>query len=117
MANIIRKATNTVAVSLSEENVLSSFFTKYTLDYFVKKYSDKYMIEHYNAVKNIITSIVEHKQNHIILEAPTQSGKTTVMTLLYLICNDSFIRTKLGIICGFPPNFTLSNFPLMMDFT
>jgi Type III restriction enzyme, res subunit. len=97
MANIIRKATNTVAVSLSEENVLSSFFAKYTLDYFVKKYSDKYMIEHYNAVKNIITSIVEHKQNHIILEAPTQSGKTTVMTLLYLICNDSFIRTKLGI--------------------
>lgn len=97
MANIIRKATNTVAVSLSEENVLSSFFTKCTLDYFVKKYSDKYYIEHYNAVKNIIISIVEHNQNHIILKAPTQSGKTTVMTLLYLICNDSFIRTKLGI--------------------
>lgn len=97
MANIIRKATNTVAVSLKNENALSNFFMKCTLDYFVKKYSDKYKIEHYNAVKDIITSIAEYKQNHVILQAPTQSGKTSVMALLYLICNDSFIRNMLGI--------------------
>lgn len=97
MANIVRKATNTIAVSLKNENALNNFFVKCTLDYFVKKYSDKYKIEHYNAVKNIITSIVEFQQNHIILQAPTQSGKTTVMTLLYLVCNDSFIRNMLGI--------------------
>ena len=97
MANIIRKATNTVAVSLSDENILNNFFEKCTLDYFVKKYSKGYYIEHYNAVKGVIKSYAEYRRNHVILQAPTQSGKTTVMALLYLMCNDSFIKNMLGI--------------------
>ena len=101
MANIIRKATNTVAVKTNTKNIISDFFDKCSLSYFQKKYYDGFYVEHYDAVKSIIQLFVNGGKNHVILHAPTQSGKTTVMTMLYNVVNESesflAIKKYLGI--------------------
>lgn len=85
----IRKAANTLAVSTKDGNIFGDFFKKCSLSYFQKKYYDKFYKEHYDAVKDIIQAFTNLSQNHVILKAPTQSGKTTVMTLLYNVVNES----------------------------
>jgi hypothetical protein len=101
MANIIRKAANTVAVKTQNENIISAFFSKCSLNYFQKKYYEGFKVEHYNAAKDIIHVFVNLGINHVILHAPTQSGKTTVMTQLYNVVNESesflAIKKYLGI--------------------
>ena len=93
---IIRKTTNTVAVSVKDGNIFGDFFKKCSLNYFVEKYSDKFKKEHYDAIKDIIHVYADLQKNHVILHAPTQSGKTTVMTLLYNIVNEceSYLALK-----------------------
>ena len=93
---IIRKTTNTVAVSVKDGNIFGDFFKKCSLNYFVEKYSDKFKKEHYDAIKDIIHVFADLRKNHVILHAPTQSGKTTVMTLLYNIVNEceSYLTLK-----------------------
>lgn len=85
----IRKAANTLAVSTKDGNIFGEFFKKCSLSYFQKKYYDKFYKEHYDAVKDIIQAFTNLSRNHVILKAPTQSGKTTVMTLLYNVVNES----------------------------
>ena len=100
MTNVIRKATNTVGVKMKSKNLISDFFEKCTLDYFKKRYYDGFYAEHFNAVKTCVSLYVEKtssRKNHIILHAPTQSGKTTVMTLLYNAVNESYMKEILGI--------------------
>ena len=98
MANIIRKATNTVAVKNPSKNksIIGDFFDKCSLSYFQKKYYDDFKKEHYDAVKDIIHVFLGLKIHHVILQAPTQSGKTTVMGLLYDVINEneSFLSLK-----------------------
>jgi hypothetical protein len=89
MGNLIIKAVNTVAAKSKAESLVSSFFKKCSLGYFQKKFYEGFKEEHYNAVKDIIHVFVNLGINHVILKAPTQSGKTTVMTLLYNVVNES----------------------------
>lgn len=101
MSNIIRKASNTVAVKATSKNIITEFFDNYSLRYFQRKYYQGFYKEHYNAVKDVIHVFVNVGQNHVILHAPTQSGKTTVMTLLYNVVNESesflALKRNLGI--------------------
>ena len=101
MTNMVRKATNTVAVKMVSKNMLTELFDKCTLDYFKKKYYEGFYVEHYNAAKSIIQVFVNLAMHHVILHAPTQSGKTTVMTMLYNLINESesflTIKKYLGI--------------------
>lgn len=92
----IRKAANTLAVSTKDGNIFGEFFKKCSLNYFVKKYNEKFKKEHYDAIKDIIHVFADLRKNHVILHAPTQSGKTTVMTLLYNIVNEceSYLTLK-----------------------
>ena len=100
MANIIRKTANTVAVKTAQKNIIGDFFVKCSLGYFQKKYYSGFYKEHYDASKLIIMVYADKtnpRKNHVILYAPTQSGKTTDMTLLYNMINESFIKEILGI--------------------
>lgn len=97
MANIIRKAANTVAVKTQGENIISAFFKNCSLSYFQQKYYNGFYGEHYDAVKAIISVFADLHKNHVILHAPTQSGKTTVMSMLYNVVSESFMRDILGI--------------------
>lgn len=96
MANVIRKATNTVGVRVKSKNLIAEFFENCTLDYFKKRYYEGFYAEHMTAVKSGVSLFVANT-NHVILHAPTQSGKTSVMTLLYNVINESYIREILGV--------------------
>ena len=85
----IRKAANTVAAKMKDGNIIVDFFKKCSLSYFQRKYYDGFYKEHYEAVKSIVHVFVDLRMNHVILHAPTQSGKTTVMTLCYNVINES----------------------------
>ena len=96
MTNMVRKATNTVAVRVKSKNLITEFFENCTLDYFKKRYYEGFYTEHMTAVKSCVSLFVANT-NHVILHAPTQSGKTSVMTLLYNVINESYIREILGV--------------------
>ena len=97
---IIKKAVNTVAVSANGNDNFAKFFRNRSLKYYQKEYSPRFFVEHFNAVKSIIKLFTGYggiQKNHVILHAPTQSGKTSVMTLLYNVVNESFLKEILKI--------------------
>lgn len=93
-ANPIRKAVTTYSIKNGGKKakgiafVVWEFFNQHTLNYFQKKYYSKFYKEHYDAVEDIINVYLGKEIRHVILQADCQSGKTTVMGLLYDIINE-----------------------------
>lgn len=97
----LKEKINYVTVKNSNsETLLGKLFETYNLYYFRKNFYKKFYKEHLRACREILESFLDKNRedkNHTVLYAPTQSGKTSCMTLLTDVISEAEFKRLLNI--------------------